>query len=125
VSAATFFISTLSLAYLYGYIQLPHRQIFSRANRQLNNLTEHDLQQGLTILHQALNKLNQKPLFAHQLPQFYQTHPHYQAANALLEAFFASSSGYFFSGNAVNADETWQVLRNCCQLCAKIERGQQ
>jgi hypothetical protein len=125
VSAAVFLISTLSLAYLYGYLPSPRRQIFNRAQRQLKNLTAEDLPQGLTILHQALNKLNQKPLFAHQLPQFYQTHPHYQAAAKLLEAFFTGSSAYFFSGNAVKADEVWQVLKDCCQLCAKIERGQQ
>lgn len=122
-SGAAFFSGALALAYAYGYINLPRRKIFKHAQRQLALTSEHNLIQGLTILHQALNSLNGKVLFAHQLPEFYQKHPEYQAAESLLSDFFRDSSQYFFTGNTLNKADTWQTLKRCCQLCAEIERG--
>lgn len=122
-SGVAFLGSAFCLTYAYGYISLPRRKIFKYATQQLAGTSEHNLAQGLTILHTALNTLNGKPLFFHQLPEFYKKYPSYQAADSLLNNFFRASGDYFFTGNTLDKTETWQILKRCCQLCADIERG--
>lgn len=119
-----FLSSGVTLAYFYGYISLPRRKIFKRANQQLSLVTGNDIHKAFTIMHHALNTLNRKPLFSSHLPEFYEQHPQYQPARKLLDDFFQVSTAYFFAGRDVNAAETLQLIKKSCQICAAIERGQ-
>jgi mxaA protein len=123
-STLGFLSSGVILAYFYGYISLPRRKIFKRANQQLAKLTENDTHKAFAIMHHALNTLNRKPLFSSQLSEFYEQHPQYQSANKLLDDFFQVSTAYFFAGRDVKTAETLQLIKKSCHICAAIERGQ-
>ncbi len=89
------------LAYTYGYLPgLPKRRVFKRAAQQLASLSDMPTTEALTVFHQALNAVNGAPLFHHQLADFYQRHPAYQAVDAQLRWFFQISNQYFFSDTA-------------------------
>jgi mxaA protein len=51
--------------------------VFKQALRKLAGLSKADMEQALTIVHQALNNLNGQPLFANQLSDFYRHNPQY------------------------------------------------
>ena len=121
MSGAVFLGSGLYLAHLHGYLRLPKQKIFTRAKQQLAKTSEHNLAQGLTILHQALNQVYGKPLFIQHLPVFYREHPAYQAADSLLTEFFQASNRYFFTATPLDNAKAWQTLTRCCQICADIE----
>lgn len=124
-SSFVLFGSGLTLAYFHGYISLPRRRIFKRANQQLAKLNSSDLTQSFSILHHALNTLNQKPLFTHQLPEFYTQYPSYQAAQKLLDDFFSVSTHYFFiSKSPIDDTKVFELIKRTCERCAAIERGQ-
>jgi mxaA protein len=74
-------------------------------------------------MHNALNKLNGKPLFNHRIADFYQRFPRYQQLKSELDWFFKQSNQHFFS-----ADNTWSAsdankIKTLCQHCLEIERG--
>jgi mxaA protein len=123
-STLGFLSSGVILAYFYGYISLPRRKIFKRANQQLAKLTENDTHKAFAIMHHALNTLNRKPLFSSHLPEFYEQYPQYQSAKFVLDDFFQVSTAYFFAGRDVKVTETLQLIKKSCQICAAIERGQ-
>jgi len=113
------------LGFLYGYFpQLARRTFFKKALGKLSRLSDKDLEQALTIVHQALNQLNQQPLFAAQLKSFYQQHPAYQPLNPQLQWFFAVSNRYFFGSGKATAEDFQKITALCVQ-CRKIERGSQ
>ena len=135
------------LAWLYGvFTFLPKYQIFKRPARQLAKSPENDLASMLNIMHKALNNLNGKPLFKHQLSDFYQRFPNYQQLHSELIWFFNYSNQHYFSVPLVptflrgNADETQPQVRygfprrsvgtreknkikTLCQHCLQVERG--
>lgn len=112
------------LAYLYGYLPgLPRRSLFKRAGRKLARLSGQELEQGLTIFHEALNALNRQPLFKHQLAGFYRQYPQYRQVGDQLDWFFNCSNRYFFSGDAEPGAEALGKLRKLCAACREIERG--
>ena len=144
------FIACLSTAYLgwiYGiFTFLPKYQIFKRPAQQLAKSAGNDLASMLNIMHKALNNLNGKPLFKHQLSDFYQRHPNYQQLHSELIWFFNYSNQHYFSAPLIptlprgNADETQPQVRYgfplrsvgtrdndkikaLCQYCLQIERG--
>jgi mxaA protein len=123
-SLASFVFSGTWLAYFYGFISLPRRKIFKQTNQKLLKLKENDLEQGFALMHNALNTLNGKPLFASQLAHFYEKNPQYETAKKLLNDFFQISTRYFFAGQNVNSKDTLQLIRKTCELCSAIERGQ-
>lgn len=113
-----------SLAFLYGYLPgMPRRSIFKRASGKLARLSVQELEQGLTVFHDALNALNRQPLFKHKLAEFYRQHPQYRSVGEQLEWFFNCSNSYFFAGVAESGPETLDRLKKLCADCREIERG--
>jgi mxaA protein len=119
-----FLFSAAGLAFLYGYLPgMPRRSIFNRAGGKLARLSSQELEQGLTVFHNALNALNRQPLFKHKLAGFYRQHPQYRSVAEQLEWFFNCSNGYFFAGVAESGPEALDKLRKLCADCREIERG--
>lgn len=126
------FIACLLAAYLgwlYGvFTFLPKYQIFKRPAQKLAKSAKNDLASMLNIMHKALNNLNGKPLFKHQLNDFYQRFPNYQQLHGELIWFFDYSNQHYFSATLVstlprgNADEN-DKIKMLCQHCLQIERG--
>ncbi len=112
------------LAWLYGILTfLPKYQIFKRPARQLVKLTGDDAASMLNIMHKALNNLNGKPLFKHQLSDFYQRFPNYQQLHSELVWFFNYSNQHYFSAvSRCNKTEN-NKIKALCQQCLQIERG--
>lgn len=124
LSALATLASGAWLAYVYGLFPgLTQRSLFNKAAKKLARLSEHDLGQGLAILHQALNSLHRKPLFKHKLAEFYQQYPQYRAAGQQLDWFFEYSNRYFFTDSADLGREALDKLRILCAHCREIERG--
>lgn len=124
ISLALALISACLLAYRYGYFPgLPKRSAFSRACKQLKNMRPDDIGPALTIIHQAFNTLNSKPLFKHRLPEFYRRRPEFKALSNDLEWFFSFSDNYFFGSNTATGNEEWAELKSLCQRCLELERG--
>lgn len=112
------------LAYLYGYLPgLPRRSLFKRAGGKLARLSGQELEQGLTVFHEALNALNRQPLFKHKLAGFYRQHPQYRQLGDQLDWFFNCSNRYFFAGEVDTGAEALGKLRKLCAACREIERG--
>ncbi|MCK9620419.1 MAG: nonribosomal peptide synthetase MxaA [Methylobacter sp.] len=112
------------LGYLYGcFPGMPRRTVFKRALRKLAGLSKADMEQALTVVHQALNSLNGQPLFANRLSDFYRRNPQYLQINAQLLWFFTYSNRYFFSDGMIVVAQDLQQLKDLCEQCRKIERG--
>ncbi len=125
--AASLSVAALIAAYL-GYLYacfpgLSRRTVFKLALRKLAGLSKTDMEQALTIVHQALNNLNGQPLFADRLSDFYRCNPQYRPISAQLAWFFNYSNRYFFSGGMVAVTQDFQQLKDLCECCRKIERG--
>jgi len=117
-------LSAAGLAFLYGYLPgMPRRSIFKRAGGKLARLSGRELEQGLTVFHDALNALNRQPLFKHKLAGFYRQHPQYRSVGEQLEWFFNCSNSHFFAGVAEPGPEALDRLRKLCADCREIERG--
>ncbi|MGR9015025.1 MAG: nonribosomal peptide synthetase MxaA [Gammaproteobacteria bacterium] len=112
------------LAYLYGcYPNMLRRTLFKQALRKLAGLSEADMEQALTVVHQALNSLNGQPLFLNRLGEFYRRNPEYLQINFQLAWFFNYSNRYFFSDGMIAVAQDLQQLKDFCEQCRKIERG--
>lgn len=112
------------LGYLYGcFPNMPRRTVFKRALGKLAGLSKADMEQALTLVHQALNTLNGQPLFANRLSDFYRRNPRYLQINAQLLWFFTYSNRYFFSDGMIVVTQDLQQLKDLCEQCRKIERG--
>ncbi|MDD5275628.1 MAG: nonribosomal peptide synthetase MxaA [Methylovulum sp.] len=124
VAFAVTLSSAGGLAYVYGYLPgLPKRRVFKRAAKKLASLSDTQIVEALTEFHQALNAVNAAPLFNHQLADFYQRHPAYQAVDAQLRWFFQTSNQCFFSDKPPNPNGTLTTLRQLCAACLVLERG--
>ena len=99
--------------------------MFKRALRKLTGLSKADMEQALTLVHQALNSLNGQPLFSNRLNDFYRRNPQYLQINTQLVWFFNYSNRYFFSEGMIVVAQDLQQLKDLCELCRKIERGSQ
>jgi mxaA protein len=112
------------LGFLYGYFpQWWRRTLFKQALKRLAKVSEKDMAEALRIVHQALNQLNRKPLFRHQLEGFYQANPEYRRLDSQLSWFFNYSNHYFFSRNVSATALDLQKLIALCKACRQIERG--
>ncbi|MGZ8175453.1 nonribosomal peptide synthetase MxaA [Methylobacter sp.] len=112
------------LGYLYGcFPGMPRRTVFKRALRKLAGLSKADMEQALTIVHQALNNLNGHPLFSNRLSDFYRRNPQYSQISSQLDWFFNYSNRYFFSDGMIAVAQDLQQLKAFCESCRKIERG--
>lgn len=124
LSLLVFLVAAAYLSYLFGYWPaLSRRSIFKRAERRLMRLPEHDIASSLTVLHQAFNTLNRKPLFKHRLNEFYRHSPDYRKLADELSWFFEVSNLYFFGGRTEIGDAEFSRLRKLCHLCREVERG--
>ncbi|MDO9104616.1 MAG: nonribosomal peptide synthetase MxaA [Methylovulum sp.] len=124
VAFAVMLSSASGLAYVYGYLPgLPKRRVFKRAAKKIASLSDTQMVEALTEFHQALNAVNGAPLFQHQLADFYQRQPSYQAADAQLRWFFQTSNQCFFSDKPPNPNGTLATLRQLCAACLVLERG--
>jgi mxaA protein len=129
ITRLLFFLSiaiatALYLAWLYGLLTfLPKYHIFKKPARKMAKLSGENADRLFSIMHNALNKLNGKPLFNHHITDFYQRFPRYQQLNTELDWFFKQSNQYFFSAdNAWNASDA-EKIKTLCQHCLEIERG--
>ena len=125
--AAGLSVAALIAAYL-GYLYacfpgLSRRTVFKLALRNLAGLSKADMEQALTIVHQALNNLNGQPLFANRLSDFYRHNPQYRQISSQLAWFFNYSNRYFFSDGMIAVTQDLQQLKDFCEHCRKIERG--
>lgn len=112
------------LAYLYGYWPEAWRQtVFKRALKQLKKVSAKEMEEALVILHHALNRLNNQPLYPDQLPSFYQKHPHYRPLHSQLQWFFNYSNHFFFSRHVSATELDLKKIISLCEHCRKIERG--
>ncbi|NOT84292.1 MAG: nonribosomal peptide synthetase MxaA [Methylococcaceae bacterium] len=112
------------LASLYGL--LPHwfkKIIFKPAAQQLGKLSKNEMDKALGLVHQALNTLNQQPLFHSQLSNFYRHHPAYQPLHAQLDWFFNYSNRYFFTQGMIAVAIDLEKLQALCLQAQKIEQG--
>lgn len=117
-------LTALYLGYLYGYFPgLSRRTAFKRVLRKLAGLSKADMEQALTLVHQALNNLNGQPLFSNRLSEFYRRNPPYRQISSQLTWFFNYSNRYFFSDGMIVVQQDLQQLRDLCEQCRKIERG--
>ncbi len=124
VSAIASLLIAIYLAYLYGCMPMAFKRLlFKRALKQLAKLSIDNMDQALTVMHQAFNRLNQKPLFQNQLADFYQRFPHYRSISTELDWFFQYSNRYFFTErSSVNAQDL-DKIKSLCSHCRQIERG--
>ncbi|MDP3589280.1 MAG: nonribosomal peptide synthetase MxaA [Methylobacter sp.] len=112
------------LGYLYAcFPGMSRRTVFKRALRNLAGLSKADMEQALTLVHQALNSLNGQPLFANRLSDFYRRNPQYLQVSSQLAWFFNYSNRYFFSDGMIAVTLDLQQLKDLCERCRKIERG--
>ncbi len=112
------------LAWLYGLLGFfPKYQIFRRPARRLDRLSDNELIKMLSIIHNALNQLNGKPLFQHKLADFYQRFPDYRQLDAELNWFFNVSNQCFFTTKQQASDSIADKIRALCRHCLQIERG--
>jgi mxaA protein len=124
VSLSATVLIAVYLGYLYGcYPNMLRRTVFKRALRKLAGLSETDMEQALTVVHNALNSLNGQPLFFNRLGEFYRRNPEYLQINSQLAWFFNYSNRYFFSDGMIVVAQDLQQLKDLCEQCRKIERG--
>jgi mxaA protein len=127
VIAAGFVAASLASAYLsflYGYFpKWWRRTLFKQALKRVAGVSEKDMAEALRTVHQALNRLNRKPLFRHQLAGFYRANPEYRRLDSQLNWFFNYSNHYFFSRNVSATALDLQKLIALCKACRQIERG--
>jgi mxaA protein len=124
VSLSATVLIAVYLGYLYGcYPNMLRRTVFKRALHKLAGLSEADMEQALTVVHNALNSLNGRPLFANRLSDFYRRNPQYLQINSQLAWFFTYSNRYFFSDGMIAVAQDLQQLKDLCEQCRKIERG--
>jgi len=115
---------SIYLAWLYGLLTfLPKYKIFKRPARQLAKVPDNDLARMLSIMHKALNHLNGKPLFKHQLDDLYQRCPNYQQLHGELIWFFNYSNQHYFSAVSRSNKAENNKIKTLCQQCLQIERG--
>ncbi|WP_198245673.1 nonribosomal peptide synthetase MxaA [methane-oxidizing endosymbiont of Gigantopelta aegis] len=112
------------LAWLYGRLRfLPQYRVFKVPCQQLARYSAGDLTRMLNIMHGALNQLNGKPLFQHQLADFYQRFPHYQSLDDELNWFFDYSNQHFFDSSPKGGKKESDKIKALCRHCLQIERG--
>ncbi len=113
----------LYLAYVYGLLPvLQRRRFFKQAVKQLAKLSSNEMGKALSIIHTALNQRNGKPLFKHQLPDFFKQQAEFAILTSELDWFFTFSSHYFFSGRQYVADADLTRLKALCLHCRRIEK---
>lgn len=124
VSLVIFLVCGCYLAFCYGLFPwLKQRKYFKTACKKMSGLTRQQLDQALTVLHQAINNTYSKPLFKDGLADFYAQQPEFKQLADQIEWFFAFSDRYFFSDRKYCTEEEFFQLKALCLDCRKIERG--
>jgi mxaA protein len=124
VSLLALLLSGLYLAFRHGVLSgFRRRNVFKQASRQLTQLSVKDMDKALGVIHRALNAFNDRPLFKHELPVFYQNKPQFEVVAQELDWFFNFSSLYFFADRQYVAEQDFIRLQQLCQRCWKLERG--
>lgn len=124
-------LALASLAYLghvNGYLSLGRRGRHFRAARQglralmRQNRSLDTLRAGFLLTHRAFERTLGKPLFAEDLPRFYQQYPDYRALRSDIDAWFEASYRLFFGAEASPEDYTLERLHALCCACLRRER---
>lgn len=117
-------ISAIYLLFLHGHLSSFKRQtIFKRAYQKINRTHHDSTEKLLKIMHQALNELNQAPVFKHTLNDFFKQHKAYTQLNAELNWFYDYSNQYHFSQQPSLDQQSNDKIRHLCKQCLAIERG--
>jgi mxaA protein len=128
LSLALALVSLAYLGHVNGYLSIGRRGRHFRAAckgvRALmrQNRSQETLRAGFLLMHRAFERTLGKPLFAEDLPRFYQQHPDYQALRADIEAWFEASYRQFFGADASPEDFTLERLHALCCACLRLER---
>lgn len=115
-------------AHLQGFLTLGRKGRYYRAaHRGLRELmksppTPDNLRAGFLLLHRAFEQTLGKPLFAEDLPVFFERHPDYRSLRVEIESCFRASYLLFF-GNAVSP-ESFDLARlsDLAFACLRLER---
>lgn len=112
------------LAWLYGYFPgWPKRRVFKRLPARLTALSVDEVETALRLLHDALNTLHGRPLFAARLPDLFAERPAYRSAAEPLTWFFRFSDRILFGNQRDISPDDWQQLLALATLCLAIEQG--
>jgi mxaA protein len=111
-----------------GYLTLGRRGRYFRAARKgLRSLmhqprTPETLRAGFLLTHRAFEGTQGWPLFAEDLPRFFERCPDYRALQSEIEACFQASYGLFFGAVDSSLDYTLERLDALCLACLRLER---
>lgn len=128
LSLALALVSLAYLGHVNGYLTLGRRGRHFRAAckgvRALmrQNRRQDTLRAGFLLMHRAFERTLGKPLFAEDLPRFYQQYPEYRALRSDIEAWFEASYRLFFGAGAPPEDYTLERLHALCCACLRRER---
>ena len=124
-------LALVSLAYLghvNGYLSIGRRGRHFRAARRglralmRQNRNQDTLRAGFLLTHRAFERTLGKPLFAEDLPRFYQQYPDYRALRSDIDAWFQASYRLFFGAEALAGDYSLERLDALCCACLRLER---
>jgi mxaA protein len=102
---------------------------FARAVRELKRLqpapeAPAQYRAGLKVVHDAINRTAGRAVFAHNLDEFFASHPEFAPLRDEFDLLFAASGRLFFAHTAAGAPAAGAspALLRLCQLCRRIER---
>jgi mxaA protein len=97
------------------------RQPFALAWRQLRGLPDDD-RAAWQALHRAFDRSAGRVVHSASLDKLFQAAPHFRALRPEIEAFYAQSEAFFFSGGTA-AEPI--ALRELCKRLRRLEKGQE
>lgn len=131
VMGLSLMMALLGLIYwghLRGYLTLGRRGRYFRAARKgLRPLmrqprTPDTLRAGFLLTHRAFEGTQGRPLFAEELPRFFEHCPDYRALQPEIEACFQASYRLFFGAVDTSLDYSLERLDALCRACLRLER---
>jgi mxaA protein len=115
-------------AYLQGHLTLGHRgRHFRVAHQGLRELMQsppslESLRTGFLLLHRAFDQTLGKPLFAEDLPGFFEQHPDYRSLRGEIESCFQASYLLFFGNSPSPENYDLARLHALARACLRLER---
>jgi mxaA protein len=115
-------------AHLRGFLTLGRQgRHYRAAYRGLRKLmrsppTSDNLRSGFLLLHRAFEQTLGKPLFAEDLPRFFEQHPDYQSLRGEIESCFKASYLLFFGSSLPSESFDLARLSALARACLRLER---
>lgn len=130
-TGAAMLVLLLFAAWRRGFLSFADRgnRPFARAVRELKRLrpvpeAPAQYRAGLKVVHDAINRTAGRAVFAHNLDEFFASHPEFAPLRDDFDLLFAASSRAFFAHPAAGARAAGAspALLRLCRLCRRIER---